>query len=247
MQENDRRKLREKQYHNKRYSNDQRQALAPIYEFAKDSKIFFKEIILNIVKGDKVLELGCGKSNIFKNIVDMGGILTIIDISEKAIEITKEHAIQNNIQIVCEVMDAENLSYNDDSFDLVFGSGILHHLTIEKSLHEIKRVVKHGGKAVFYEPLGHNLFINLFRRLTPSLRSVDEHPLLQKDLDYINKLFPKSKFYYFYFLSIFTIPLARFPFLKSLVPIVYYIDKNLLELFPILSRYCWVTVIDIEI
>ncbi len=86
-------------------------------------------------------------------------------------------------------MDAENLKFNDHTFDLVYGSGILHHLSIEKAIVEIKRVLKKDGRAIFYEPLGHNIFINIFRLLTPSLRSEDEHPLLIKDLELIKRTF----------------------------------------------------------
>lgn len=36
---------------------------------------------------------------------------------------------------------------------------------------------------MFFEPLGHNLLINLYRRLTPELRTEDEHPLVACDLE----------------------------------------------------------------
>ena len=44
------------------------------------------------------------------------------------------------------------LSFADNSFDVVFGSSILHHLDFDKSLKEIFRVLKPGGRMVFAEP-----------------------------------------------------------------------------------------------
>ena len=47
---------------------------------------------------------------------------------------------------------------------------------------EIARTLKPGGTALFIEPLGHNPAHQLYRRMTPSMRTADEHPLLQSDL-----------------------------------------------------------------
>ena len=131
----------------------------------------------------KVLEIGCGAYNISNKLVEIGANVTLIDISEKAIEIANKNIRDNQAKIKCVVMDAENLKFNNLSFDLIYGSGILHHLSLEKAIMEINRVLKIGGRAIFYEPLGHNIFINMFRFLTPSFRSKDEHPLLIEDIE----------------------------------------------------------------
>lgn len=143
-------------------------------------------------------------------------------------------------------MDAENLKFNDNSFDLIYGSGILHHSSIGKAIGEIKRVLTKGGKAVFYEPLGHNVLINIFRTLTPSLCSEDEHPLLIKDLKLIKYNFPHTKFHYFYFLSLITIPFVKFPLIKGLTSFINRIDKLLNKIFPFIKRYNWITIIEIK-
>jgi hypothetical protein len=53
-----------------------------------------------------------------------------------------------------------------------------HQLTGDLSLacSEIARVLRPGGPAIFVEPLGHNPLINAYRKRTPALRTVDEHP-----------------------------------------------------------------------
>ena len=86
-------------------------------------------------------------------------------------------------------MDAEELKFNESSFDLICEIGILHYLKLEKAYSELQRVVKKDGVALFIEPLGHNPFIKLYRKLTPRLRTLDEHPLLSKDLILAKKYF----------------------------------------------------------
>ena len=52
------------------------------------------------------------------------------------------------------VMDALNMTFNDDSFDNVLTIGFLHHLSdedAEKALNEIRRVLKPGGKFLLIE------------------------------------------------------------------------------------------------
>jgi len=76
----------------------------------------------------------------------------------------------------------------------VCGSGTLHHLYIDAAFKELVRVLKPNGCVVFFEPLGHNFLINLYRKLTPSMHSEDEHPLLAKMLNYFGNISSKQTF-----------------------------------------------------
>lgn len=74
------------------------------------------------------------------------------------------------------VMDAHDLKFDDESFDLIIGFGILHHLEAELALSEIHRVLKPGGRVLLQEPLADNPLLRLFRILTPGARTEDEEP-----------------------------------------------------------------------
>ena len=50
--------------------------------------------------------------------------------------------------------EREALDLPEASFDLVCGSGILHHLALERAYGEVARVLAPTGSAVFSEPLG---------------------------------------------------------------------------------------------
>ncbi|WP_428491963.1 hypothetical protein [Rhodopila sp.] len=59
----------------------------------------------------------------------------------------------------------------------MFGIGIIHHLDTRQASREVARVLRPDGNAVFWEPMGTNPIIGLYRMLTPNARTVDEHPL----------------------------------------------------------------------
>jgi len=94
-------------------------------------------------------------------------------------------------------MNAEALDLPDGTFDRVLGHGILHHLDLSRALAEVRRVLKPTGRAVFVEPLGTNPLINLYRRLTPESRTVDERPLTRGDLALVRRTFPDATYRYF--------------------------------------------------
>ena len=105
--------------------------------------------------------------------------------------------------------NAEELTFPDESFDVVIGNGILHHLDLDRALSGIERVLKPGGWAAFREPLGHNPFVNAYRKLTPNQRTDDEHPLLVGDLRTIERYFPGSEHEYFNLLDLLSIGALR--------------------------------------
>ena len=160
----------------------------------------FRAKQIGSLKGKKILDLGCGKGESTISSLEAGAYVTAIDISPLSIEYVKEQAREKGLEdrLCAEVMDANNLTIEDNTFDMVIGGGILHHLpTLEKALSEIRRVLKPGGYAVFHEPLGINPFINLYRFCTPSMRTKDEEPLKTKELELIKKVFPKTDFTFF--------------------------------------------------
>ena len=110
------------------------------------------------------------------------GELHCINISEAELDIGRRHLAHSRVKPFLHLMDAHTLEFEDGTFDLVFGTGILHHLDLKVAISEVKRVLKPGGQAIFFEPLGTNPVGNLVRVLTPRARTVDERPLSMSDL-----------------------------------------------------------------
>ena len=237
----------ERNFHEKRYADDQRNTkfLSSAYLVGSIAYEFFFKKLRLISEGCEVLEYGSGISMYANNIVLSAANITGIDISAEAVKISNSKMIQyDNCKYL--VMDAMNLDFCDEKFNLVYGCGIIHHLDVDKAFSEIYRVTKHGGKTLFLEPLGHNPFVNFFRKLSPKLRSKDEHPLTIDDMEVIRKYFKKVNFTYFSLVSIALIPVVRvFPLFIFMVRFANFIDKLFFALrFP--RRWAWIVIVECE-
>lgn len=98
-------------------------------------------------RGKKILEVGVGAGSDFLQWVRAGTQAHGIDLTPEAIENVKQRLALYNLQAAdLQVADAENLPYDDNSFDLVYSWGVIHHSPdTPKCLSEIVRVTKPGG------------------------------------------------------------------------------------------------------
>lgn len=109
-----------------------------ILEFAK-----FKQS-----KGLKVLEIGVGLGADHQMFAESGADLYGIDLTDRAIEHTRNRLSSFQLQSVLNVGDAENLNFQNETFDLVYSWGVLHHSpNTPKAIKECWRVLKNGGIA----------------------------------------------------------------------------------------------------
>ena len=105
------------------------------------------------------LELGCGTGFFLLNLMQAGvaerGHVT--DLSPGMVAAAVRNAEALGLPVEGRVADAESLPYADDSFDLVVGHAVLHHIPdVELALREVLRVLKPGGRFVFAgEPTRH--------------------------------------------------------------------------------------------
>ena len=123
-------------------------------------------------KSLKVLDYGCGKGYDSLKFLKSGAKTFGIDISEKYIGSAKQLAKENNFKETdfnFQVMDAHDLKFESNTFDLVVGKAILHHLDANIALKSIHKVLKPRGRAIFIEPLADNPILKLFRILSKRL------------------------------------------------------------------------------
>lgn len=89
-------------------------------------------------------------------------------------------------RVFLQVAQGENTGYRSDEFDLVFGKAVLHHLDLSLAAREIYRILKPGGAAAFYEPLGENRLLEWVRdcplRSAKRRHTSDERSILYSDL-----------------------------------------------------------------
>lgn len=107
-------------------------------------------------RGKEVLEIGTGCGSDFQNWVQNGAQATGVDLTEKAIGLTRERLESlgfSDDQYDLKVADAENLPFDDERFDMVYSYGVLHHTPDTlKAFSEACRVLKPGGtlRAMIY-------------------------------------------------------------------------------------------------
>jgi ubiquinone/menaquinone biosynthesis C-methylase UbiE len=238
---------KEAEFHNMRFGQekDLRASLGKYYSVNKIVNESYFSIIKNNSKSKKLLEYGCGNGFNINKWIEFGAKPYGIDISEDGIKESKKIAKQYNYGKNFSVMNAEDMTIEDNFFDIVVGTGILHHLSLEKSLKELSRVTKNDGISVFVEPLGHNPFINLFRKLTPKMRTDDEHPLKEADIRLAKKYFGIVQTNYYILFSLLAVPLRNTRIFKNVLNLLNKLDSILFKL-PFVRKYAWMTVITLK-
>jgi len=100
-------------------------------------------------RGLRVLEIGCGVGTDGLQFARAGATYTGIDLTEAAVDLARKNFESAGMPGEFRVSDAENLDFADDSFDIVYSHGVLHHTPeIEAAVREVNRVLKPGGRAI---------------------------------------------------------------------------------------------------
>ncbi len=110
--------------------------------------------LLELKEADKVLDLGCGTGVLTRMIGDQlnpeaGGVSIGIDAAAKMIRVASKK--RENATCRFEVMAAEDLSFDDSSFDAVVSSLFFHHVPRdlkEKALWQAFRVLRPAGRLI---------------------------------------------------------------------------------------------------
>ena len=101
---------------------------------------------------DRSLEIGAGTGYFSLHLLMSGvvGRATCTDISPGMVTALEQNAERLDLEVEALVADAEQLPFEDDSFDLVVGHAVLHHLPdLTQAFAELFRVLKPGGTIVF--------------------------------------------------------------------------------------------------
>lgn len=98
--------------------------------------------------GKTVLDVGCGPGWLTVAYAAGGALVTAVDLTPKAVELTVRHLAFKGLRAEVREGNAEALAFDDRSFDLVVSCGVLHHTPdCEKAIGECFRVTRPGGEA----------------------------------------------------------------------------------------------------
>ncbi|NFH70264.1 methyltransferase domain-containing protein [Clostridium botulinum] len=107
---------------------------------------------MNLIKCSKILELGCGVGKLWiknQDFIDENSEIILSDFSPNMLKCAKNNLKNLDYKFKYKKINAEDIPYDDESFDVVIAEHMLYFVTdIEKALSEIKRVLKPNG--IFY-------------------------------------------------------------------------------------------------
>jgi SAM-dependent methyltransferase len=152
---------------------------------------------LGPVDGLEVLELGCGTGDLSLELLRRGARLTVLDISPVSVELTAKRAERFRPGSVLRPVTAavEQTGLDGASFDRVVGKWVLHHVELAPAAAEVRRLLRPGGHAAFFENQDRNPLLRFARRRLARLPGVhhvgttDEHPLTQDDFALLARTF----------------------------------------------------------
>ncbi|MDR4499280.1 MAG: methyltransferase domain-containing protein [Candidatus Scalindua sp.] len=195
---------------------------------------------LGDIKGQKVLDLGCGTGWFSVILAKRGAVVEGIDISTTAIEIAKKRAIINSVSDIVRfrVMSFYNLDFPDEYFDKIIGLSALHHMSDKKLLcNSLYKILKPYGKVVFNEPFGNSTILERLRLFVPIAVQEEDRSHWNEQVKYEDLEPFKDKFYVeceeFQFFS----RLDRIFKQKWIINFLGIFDVKFLKMFPFLKKY----------
>ncbi|HUI07296.1 MAG TPA: class I SAM-dependent methyltransferase [Verrucomicrobiae bacterium] len=222
---------------------------------------------LGDVRGQRVLDIGCGQGDTSVAFALRGAEVWAIDVSQQMVELTRQLAAHHGVgdRVKAEVCPVEAMTYPADFFDLIFADGVLHHLDMNEAVPNLVRVLKPGGRGFFLEPQKGSIFIRIYRLFATDLRTADERPLEPGDFEFLQRQFGRLEHREYHLVSLLLFG-ARFVQLKlagkafpywmddvrqgkchpRVLRILQKTDQFLLGHLPVLRTRCWMTVITVE-
>ncbi len=144
-----------------------------------NGRSFGRYVDFDALCGKDVLEVGCGSGIAAQMFVEAGGRLTAVDLTPWAVATTRERLDAFGLEGTTLEADAEQLPFDDASFDLVFSWGVIHHSSdMDRALRELVRVCRPGGRLVLMVYHRRSLFYfayKAFQRFLPLARRLGLH------------------------------------------------------------------------
>lgn len=120
--------------------------------FRYRSTMAVTEIDLGAIAGKTILEIGSGAGSHSALFAKYGALVTAVDLSLDRVRATaRKFELLGELAKGCVALeaDAENLPFEDSSFDIVYSNGVLHHSPdTERAISEVYRVLKPEGRAI---------------------------------------------------------------------------------------------------
>ena len=145
----------------------------------------------NEFAGKELLEVGCGMGTDLLQFARGGARVTGVDLTPRSIEISRSHLDLYGQKGEFAITDGETLPFADESFDVVYSNGVLHHTPdTAGAIREIHRVLRPGGLArvMLYHRDSLNYWLQIILRLGilhgELLRGNSPQEIMSKHVEY---------------------------------------------------------------
>ncbi len=149
-----------------------------------------------IDKGAKVLELGCGTGDMWKDkesVICTCSKIILSDFSEGMVATTRDN-IGSYDNIEYKVLDIQDIPYEDATFDIVIANMMLYHVPdIDKGLMEVRRVLKREG-SFYCATYGEHGIIEYLSKILSAYGvedNINKNFTLQNGYEILSKIFSK--------------------------------------------------------
>lgn len=205
------------------------------YSVSDKSKVWVDAWLERHARGKVFLDYACGNGTRAIQAAAAGAELAIgLDISDVSVRNAREAAASAGLLNKCSFIqgDCEATELPDASVDTILCSGMLHHLDLNRAYPELSRILRPGGRVLGVEALGHNPAIQLYRNLTPHLRTEWEakHILKMGDIRRAEQHFRRGETRFWHLAALAAVPLRNSPFFRPALAIGNGFDAALLAL-----------------
>lgn len=167
--------------------------------------------LLGDLEGKSLLDYGAGDGWRTICFAKANANVWAIDISQKGVDLIRKKVHANGVSdlVTAEVRNCYATEFSSDKFDRIYGGGILHHLDIDASAQEIRRILHPQGVAVFCEPIRDTkvmdvikaIVLTVTRKKSSEDTTEDESPLTTERIDRLHSYFGVVNYRYFNVLS----------------------------------------------
>lgn len=223
-----------KYYGNKKY-----------YLTTGESQRFIHNWLVEHCKDKVVLDYACGDGAMSCFIAsETEALFTVgLDISDVSIENARGQV--DNLDLREKVFfiqgDCENTKLPDNTFDIIYCCGMLHHLDLSYAFPEMRRILKPGGKIIAVEALAYNPLIRLYRILTPEMRTEWEkkHILSLSDITFARRFFSVGEIRYWHITSMLAAPFSKHEKVQFLLLKIFNSLDFILTRIPFVQLLAW--------
>lgn len=211
-----------------------------LYAVTREHRKRMADWINRHAPGAMALDFCCGEGEGAIKLAKAGARVVGIDISADSLALAREASRGLASPPEFRVMDAENLDFPDNTFDLIYAAGCLHHVDLDRTFQELHRVLKPGGRIMCNEALAHNPVFHWYRKATPHLRTPWEvpHILRVPDILKARRYFGEIDLRFHYLFCLAAVPFRRTALFGPFLSVLELVDRAVLSI-PGVRRLAW--------